>query len=235
MSSKNGRAGIIFSALITFCFLLVSFGSAETKYDLDGKKAFQFGITNNFNLKDFQGGTVSFKKHYSNSKAWRLGLDLDFGFHTDEGFSSTNDTVRSIRDNSDNSQNINLRIQRLFYQNRTSRVKPFLGIGPMFGFRHSIGTITDESPIYENIRESTSTTYSWSLGITGLAGIEWFASPNISLLAEYSTDLAYKYRKHKLETKYIRPDNGRTSTGETTYKDLNFDPVYVRFGLSVYF
>jgi opacity protein-like surface antigen len=235
MSAKKHGSGRIYLVLIASCLLLVSISHADTEYDLDGKRAFQFGIQDNFNLQAFQGGTISYKKHFSNSKAYRLGLDLVFDFDSDENAIVIDDILTSMGESDRNTQRINLRVQRLFYRNQTSRVKPFLGIGPVFGFGHSKIKTISENPRIGMIRENTSTSYSWSFGITGIAGIEWFASSNISLLAEYSSEVLYKYSNTKSERYDSFVDDGTTRISDGTYKNLEFQPSHVRFGLSVYF
>lgn len=235
MISFRQRLGFICFLAIVFCISLAPLGYGQNKTDLEGTKALQFQITDNFNLGAFQGASISLKKHKSNSFAWRLGLDLNFQVSDQESTSERDYDVysESIRD--ENSQKIDLRLQGLFYPHHTANIKLFYGFGPVLGFSHR-KTVREEDRIsYNRITESTGKLNTWKAGLTGVLGVEWFPAKRISLLAEYVSEFTYEYVKNVGESVTIYPDHISSSKSETINKNVRFYPAQVRFGLSVYF
>ena len=194
MSGNKINEVLIGFIIICCCAALTSAGNAETKGDLNGAMALQFEIRSNFTLESFQGSTISFKKHMSAGFAWRLGLDLKITFSDDEITDYTEDSLRSLTENNGNSQNIGLRLQGLFYPNPSARTKLFYGFGPLVGFTHNFSESDNLRPS-QRLSGSETSTHTWELGLTGVFGVEWFAASNISLLAEYGSDIYYRYYK----------------------------------------
>ncbi len=193
-----------------------------------GKKALQFGVNSNFTLGSFQGSAISIKKHNSDGSAWRFGMSLylDFG---GIGHSRWTEDSLIVDDNGDdNSQKIGLDLQKIFYPNREAEVNIYYGLGPTLVFENS----KRQSYAYSSMDIRTKTDKAWRVGGRVLVGAEWFATKNISLMAEYSSSLLYRYRKTTQETRY---DNGSVDGTEYSSDALQFASSYVRFGLSAYF
>jgi hypothetical protein len=235
MIGLRQRPGLVYLMATVFCISLAPLGYAETDTDLDGAKALQFEITDNFNLSAFQGAAISLKKHTSNSFAWRLGLDLNLQVSDQESASERDYEAyaESIRD--ENSQIINLRLQGLFYPHHTAGIRLFYGFGPVFGFSHRKSVKVEERIEYNRITENTSKLNTWKAGLTGVLGVEWFPAKRISLLAEYVSEFTYEYMKSTSESVAMVPDDIFSTKSETINKNVRFYPAQVRFGLSVYF
>jgi hypothetical protein len=75
--------------------------------------------------------------------------------------------------------------------------------------------------------------YSVSADVKALLGVEWFASENISFLAEYACYAGYRYASSESESDRRYPD--RETKSESTQNMFRFSSNEVKFGLSVYF
>ncbi len=235
MSGKSSRSALTCLLLIGLSVVLASSVCADAKTDPAGAWAMQFQINDNFSLGAFQGSTLSLKKHKSSGFAWRLGLDISLEFNDDESQDFREDSLQTKTESSVNIQDIQLRIQALFYPNSFAGIKFFYGFGPLIGFAHGRNN-TDQLRIsYERLLSNEASFNKWEIGASGVFGVEWFASGNISLIAEYSTMAYYRYHKSTNETISTYPDNISRSNRERIDKDLIFEADEVRFGLSVYF
>lgn len=205
---------------------------------VDGAWALQFQIRSSFRLNDFQGMTFSGKYHLSNKKAIRLGLEFDASISsgTDEQYHvSPYDTISTIADIDSSTQSIELVAQYLVYPSPEASANFYFGAGPLVRFFR----IDAES---ELISEYGDTTYisrpinynkTWAVGINGVIGVEWFAAKNISMLAEYG--VALEYRSVKLIRNYVSSRGDSFTRFEDDKKFFEFNPISVKFGLSVYF
>jgi len=92
------------------------------------------------------------------------------------------------------------------------------------------------SPYPEHPRTNLDETKTgWSLGLTGLVGVEWFVSKSISLHAEYRISLGYSQEKREYNRTTISQTGKSYITGNETIKFRQLSSDGVRFGLSVYF
>lgn len=194
-----------------------------------GVWALQFRINNNFTLGGFQGGVISLKHHRSARSAFRLGLTLGFtADDDDESFVMTrNDTViaEGQQDRRNNGQNVRLDLQYVRYPNPGSRVNLFVGIGPLLSyFRNYYET---ESNTVVSYQERTS----WGVGASGQLGVEWFATKNISLHAEYGVHVQYVWSSE--EGQSVDATTRRVTSGDG--RSVDFGASSLLFGLSAYF
>jgi hypothetical protein len=203
--------------------------------------AVQFQIRNNFTLGSFQGAAFSYKQHLQPSFALRIGVSVSFN---DGNFESTShqfisDTLygsaNSTRDQSGTS--IQLNTQAIWYSESPLGILLFYGTGPFVGFSRnhqeevSVGTLVNV-PQSKSTTEGTST--SWSVGLSGLAGVEWFASKTISLHAEYGISLG-RYWSNNESTSSYQSQNHSSSTSEGNGQSWSLTSNGVLLGLSVYF
>ena len=202
-----------------------------------GAWALQFQISRDFTLSQFEGSVISAKRHFSDKKSLRFGLSLNAVISdTEQSFRrSDSDTLRLLdKDNIDNdSQNIALNVQYLFYPSPGKDVNLFWGVGPIFGFNRTNFNDIRES-VFPNPRDATlkRTSKQWSLGVLTGLGAEWFATKSISFLAEYGLSLNYIWSKN------IRTDKQADiiiSESENTTESFSISAKSVKFGLSVYF
>jgi len=103
----------------------------------------------------------------------------------------------------------------------------FYGLGPLFSLGYTKGKSESTGG---SIRENKST--SLSGGISFLGGVEWFPASSIGLVAEYESELAYRYGKSTNENE--NPD-GEKTTRERRTKYLSLSSLSVKFGVSIYF
>lgn len=233
------RFGYIILFIAINCLPDTSLFAQENKMENSletGAWALQFQISRNFTLSRFEGSVISAKRHFSDKKSLRFGLSLNASISDAEQNSKqfTSDTLRQIltADSDSDVQNIELNVQYLFYPSPEKEINLFLGVGPMVGFNRSNSETGSERGT-PNPVESTSqrTSKRWSLGISANLGAEWFATKNISFLAEYGLSLNYIWVKDSRTDKTA----GIVTEAENKSKILNLSATSVKFGLSVYF
>ena len=201
-----------------------------------GAWALQFQITRNFALSRFEGSVISAKRHFSDKKSLRFGLNLNASISdTEQNFTRmVSDTLRETRknDGENNTQNIELNVQYLFYPSPAKEINLFLGIGPMIGFNRSNSeTGLDREPLNPVDSTSKRTSKRWSLGVSANLGVEWFATKSISFLAEYGLSLNYILAKDSSTDRTA----GTVTESENKSEIFNLNAASVKFGLSVYF
>ncbi len=233
------RFGYIILFIAINCLPNTSLFAQENKRENSletGAWALQFQISRNFTLSRFEGSVISAKRHFSDKKSLRFGLSLNASISDAEQNSTrvVSDTLNQINknDGDDNTQNIELNVQYLFYPSPEKEINFFFGVGPMIGFNRSNSETGSERGI-QNPVESTSqrTSKRWSLGISANLGAEWFATKNISFLAEYGLSLNYIWVKDSRTDKTA----GIVVESENKSKIFNLSATSVKFGLSVYF
>ncbi len=142
----------------------------------------QFEVGNDFRLSSFDGVIVSLKYHFSPRFAIRFGAGLNI---------SNSDQTLKFRDYysgltgresyNDNSKDILITANVLFYPNPDGVLKIFFGAGPRATYRY----VNDER-IYLDGYKGHINIKDWSAGISGVMGCEWFPMNFISLFGEYS-------------------------------------------------
>jgi hypothetical protein len=200
-----------------------------------GAWAMQFGISDNFTLTNFNGGSISLKCHITDRSAIRLGVAASADASDSDSRQTylPADTLWRKTGRSDSRQSISLLADYVSYPLSTRRMNLFLGVGPTVSFQRAR---TDDDR-YVAVRDTTTvseTDYDvWSVGAVGSCGVEWFATPDISLHAEYRASLVYRSMDDiRASPSYsdltsIRDD--RSSSG------VSLSLASVKFGLSAYF
>ena len=126
--------------------------------------------------------------------------------------------------------------QLIWYSESYSGISFFYGVGPFLGFSKSEKKDEWVSPYPGHPRTNLDETKTgWSLGLTGLVGVEWFVSKSISLHAEYRISLGYSREKREYNRTTISQTGKSYITGNETIKFRQLSSDGVRFGLSVYF
>lgn len=239
----------------TLFFILALLGTkvySQPQLDKEKKKtgltpdswSLQFGVANNFSLTSFGGTLITAKKHYSRSKAVRIGFIIN-GRLSDinrEQNQIINDILTKNK-SSGNNKFLAISFKTLFlnYSTNKGRLNPYWGLGPDI----RIDLSKSDNAQSSNLKTETWT-WSGAIGVEGVLGMELLLNPNISVFAEYSLSALFRYTKtnhttkgpgFKRETHMVRKDfiinfpvntPGRASrTGSS--------PSTVRFGLSAYF
>jgi opacity protein-like surface antigen len=171
-----------------------------------GRLALQFLVNYDFTLRPFQGGTISAKYHLGDNTAIRFGIGL-FG---SLGLKSN---LNSIDTTKAQNININLAAQLIEYLETVDDISLYAGAGPYY-------TRYFYKSVVSQMRSSE-----WSLGVSGVLGVEWFFKSNMSLSAEYGM-LIY-YDKYYYHSTYSADNENSSSLGITS--DNQF-----KFGLSIY-
>jgi len=189
-----------------------------------GAWALQFQIDDNFNLGAFQGAIVSAKRHRSDRSAFRVGLGLSVEVDDVNSTTSRMDSVRNTETRDESSQFVRLDLQYIRYSNPKAPVKFLFGCGPLVSFSNADHEMTREIGSIKS--ESTS----WTAGVSGLVGVEWFAASRISFHAEYGIELLYRWTNSSSETSTANP-----TRSEHTMSMGDLRARGVLFGVSGYF
>ena len=214
------------TTLLFVSFLLISSAQGQdpdnesTNPLQTGSRALQFQITDNFTLSSFEGATISYKRHFSEDRATRIGLNLNNRYRSVDYPDIDDQIQNSLLD-----LNLEINYTWMNYTNPESIIKFFYGYGPgvMLGFERSL---------QEDVNQKT-TRRDISYGISGIgyAGVEWFFHSSMSLHAEYMTAVRLYHRRDKHTTE----ENGDEETNRVNRTDIRLQGEGVRFGLSVYF
>lgn len=215
---------------------------------IEGSWALQFQIGSNFNLSAFQGLAISAKRHYTANNALRLGVSINsLTMNKDESAlsKSTSDTSSGKLSGDDISFSINIVGMYLRYITFHKNINVFYGFGPLIGYGYYFSEASYENEylvngsIYKS--KSKNSSNSISFGTTGILGVEWFFSPEMSLHAEYGIEAFYHFYKSKRETKVELALSGSFQTAESTSESTSDVGAFqlkstgVKFGISIYF
>ena len=165
-------------------------------------------------------GPGRFDPGFSPKSALRLGIGLG-GFTSSGDREGANDGVSEV-DRDSYTAYLETLFQR--YVNPSAPVNFYWGAGPYVEVSHSSS-------------ESVTDSVSWSqkqdvfeVGAKGIMGVEWFASADISLHADYTAVAGYGRNEMTLESTELTTPDLRNEDEEWF-----FNAGGVRFGLSVYF
>ena len=239
MKSKNSLL-----YLVIFIFCTNAFSQAKidsTNSNIFHKHSLQFRVSSFLNLSSFKGSLLSYKYHFNDNQAFRLGIDL--GSKIDE-YDENNDYFRYDTSNSGKTisqtyYDIFVVGEYLYYVNPTKEIKLFIGFGPQLKVFKSIQK-TDKI-----FNSDTSASYSYyknsyrqiaEYGISTVYGIEWFFRSNMSLHAEYSFIIVYSINSRNSHRVAVSRNYDHDHITKTGYDDKGFifRSNIVRFGLSVY-
>jgi hypothetical protein len=227
-------------AIVSSLFLVLLIASApcaQSKADNSltaGAWALQFEIEDNFDLGSFEGSTISIKKQTSPGSAWRLGLSVAINARVADNVSDILDSIRNSTDNHSQNQSVGVTVHRLWYPSPDRLVNVFIGLGPIGSFSHAT-TGSSNTSASGRFTKDERESWSWSAGVSGILGVEWFATRNISLLAEYGTVAEYEHIKNERTQWSYNYGDVFTQDTESTSDAFNFSARSVKFGLSVYF
>ncbi|HKI47171.1 MAG TPA: hypothetical protein VKA08_17705 [Balneolales bacterium] len=186
-----------------------------------GDWALMFQIDQNFTLKDFSGALISFQKTLSNRNAVRWGLSLNGGYNEQKNNPPQKTTTGKFH--------IGVYMNYLWYAHINHEIRFYYGLGPTV----SVGYNHTKDSQNSGINIMKQNTLSEGVGLEGVAGVEWFVRPRISLLAEYVPALTGKYTSTTNKT--LNTASGVSTRSKTSTTDIHFGSLPVRFGVSVYF
>lgn len=246
MSKSLFKFGCIKVLIAVFCFALMTAqiaaaqeGESETSGPENslrkGAWALQFEIKYLLDIEAFQGFAISGKRHLSDRRAVRLGMGIWLS-------SSSNDSRYSnpsqgapptTRERLEDFTKLDLTSQYILYPSTQKNMNLYLGAGPLIRF------VLDDSKAKLVSHDSTdilldqdiSRRYSWTLGLSIVLGVEWFAAKDISFHGEYRISSGYTWEKFR-RSDYSPPNR---STTEFTENQLFLRHDDVKLGVSLYF
>ena len=208
MNNHNHRILVLIFTSIIVCFSSRAQTQSSDSTSLkEGIWALQFGIAGNFTLTSFQGSTIGAKYQLSDKNAIRGGITISGS--TGDGTSSNSGSISDSSygtvpgSSSTKSATISLVIQYLWYMNPNGHVHFYTGLGPFISYSYSkyssdspyLNTVYNDGS-YEGYWEhqfSASNSTQWGVGGSGVVGVEWFASRWLSLHADYSEGIQYRW------------------------------------------
>jgi hypothetical protein len=205
---------------------------------LEGSYSLQFQIMDKFILNSFQGAIISAKYHYSDHSAIRVGVGVDIESGDNDTSPKTQNSQSSYMQSNNKSTefSINFSGQYVYYPKPAADINLYYGCGPLFRLfrsKYESENIEKKNNLVLSSSNNTSESNGYSIGVNGLLGVEWFATKSISFIAEYSVSTLYMKSKNT---------NSNNNSGdlykyesESNNEYFRFEPVAVKFGLSVYF
>lgn len=204
--------------------------------------AVQFQLTQNFTLAPFQGALLSLKRHWSPATAIRMGLDgtLSVVEQQDETRRSTADTTVSHgkRQVDDRRHQMGVIVQYVQYRSPRASVSLFWGTGPLMRWGRTSVETTDGDTVgtASSTRRATSTNRTWSAGVSGVLGTEWWVTPRLSVLAEYGIAVEYESGRTKSTAQQqLGASPASTVEAEGARRSFRITPLMVKAGVSVSF
>jgi len=218
---RIGRILVVATMLVvlaTSASVLATDSEAAKEALKKGSWSLQFGVSQNFTLTQFEGATISVKRHYSPNSALRAGITTNLSHNTQKD-------LRTKKELYVNKLDMNVSLEYLYYFTPGRRVTAFVGSGPRFGLARHTQELQQPSVVTSSNRnESTE----WNLGANLLFGAEWFVTHGIALFAEYDISFGYTSKVNKASNS----NNGLT--GQLESRDYSLTSRGVRMGLSVY-
>ncbi len=154
----------------------------------ENKWGLQFSIADNFQLSNFQGSTLSVIRKISEKHAWRAGISVSgqSGENRSTITSLPQDSLMSKNKADNQNYNLDLSFDYLFTSELNDKISFYFGAGPKFG------VMNYNSKQYADSLLSSTSENSWSVGLSGIAGIAWQVQKKILIHAEYKSTLYYQ-------------------------------------------
>jgi hypothetical protein len=219
--SKRILSAILFTIILTTVSVRAQDTDAAPMLT-DSSRSIQFGI-DYLALRTFNGKSISYKIHVSRFDALRFGISFSGSLNSEETTVKkySGDTLissSSSKETPDPNAYLMFTSEYLLYAPVSGDLYLFAGAGPQIGYSQ---TVYD----YESSR-------SWSVGLGGSFGAEWFASRSISIHAEYTASLSYHMSSRSEWDVLSTLDRTLYETDESS---LRLRSGNVLFGLSIYF
>lgn len=207
--------------VLSFLFFSLLCQVSQTSAQNEGefyRYGLQFAVSDNFNLTNFQGSSISGKYFFNKNHGVRLNLSLKGSAQDNEYFRA--DTLAGNRN--DNNLLLQISVHYLWsVLKEEETVLYFLG-GPLAAFNFNEVKVEDKSNYNSSSQKNQNINFGAVLGV----GAEYFFIKNMSLNAEYNVNFIYSYN---------RTERNVQSKDVTTTNSFLIQPVNVVLGLSVYF
>ena len=201
---------------------------------LRSKLALQYESGFNFSGRSIIPIIFSLKYHLSDKSALRFSAGLNPGMNgMDERRNHGNDTInynQRFDGHTNNIERVNFSLTYLLYPAPKKEINLFFGIGPRFGTGAQHFRSLDISGV-DSMKSHRNT--SWSIGLSGLVGAEWFVTRSISLFTEY--DVAAGYQKRDYWDADYNSTSGTYTLTEVKSSKVRLTDLSARLGFSIYF
>lgn len=223
-------------AIFVFLFLLSPLSSYAQKDSVQfafPRFSFQLRVVDLFQFGDFQGASVSFKYHFGDKSALRVGVGIatDTRQSTFSTLQVETDSISALNKRGGNSKNFVIFTQYIIYPNPDDDIKFYFGAGPFGSWR--VNTLDrsdlDDSTGVVKLTQKDKIDYK-SVGLDFVVGVEWFFMKSMSLLADYNFSIEY-YESTLTTTKYLN-DSTLKRTSKSSLTQVGTGTVKV--GLSIY-
>jgi len=218
--------------MFVFSILLANDKDSTSTLINDESQCLQFQIGSNFNLGSFQGSTISYKKHISNSRAYRVGISISGKIEDRIDFDNSDTDSLDFRQITDY-DNLGIELTGQYLKYLKHKYSYFYyGYGPKVIYSRAYQKYYSEDYITGDWERSSDLRkyygYSIQVGLELVAGVEVFLTNSISIHGEYSEDISYKRTWSK------QPYTGND------YRTININEYSldfggVKFGCSFYF
>ncbi len=238
----------LFAASFTFSNLAAQDSLTVIGKFIEGHSwTMDFRIESNLTLSTFQGTAISLSKFVSDYQRIRFGIGTSVNSSSsgNSGMNYSADTLsgRSSGNSENESYSVQISLQRLTYGTPDAQTSIFFGIGPFGGMSWSKNSSSNSSTSvgsYQNQQSNSSTNKTYSAGVLGSFGVEWFFSEHISLHAEYGLAASYSWGSGESSNSY---QSGYPGSSNPSIKNISSNSgsgwslsgQSVLFGLSVNF
>jgi len=209
---------------------------------IKNKLAFQYEAGYNFAGKSVIPIILSLKYHLSDKTALRFSAGFNHG-NWGHGRMERMDTNNSYHNpegehfdhEGQNIEQLNFSLAYMLYPAPKKDINLFFGLGPRFGtgeehFRPP-GPMVPDNNGNDTAREFDNS--SWSIGLTGIVGAEWFVNRSISLFTEYNLAAGYQQREY-WDAEISVPGSPPTFTQKQS-SGVRITDFSARLGFSIYF
>lgn len=210
---------------------------------IKNKLAFQYEAGYNFSTESIIPMVFSLKYNLSDKTALRFSAGLNSG---EGGFyrRHMNDTNNNINHNYNNEhfdhegkniEHLNFSLAYMLYPAPKKDINLFFGLGPRFGIgeEHFRPPGPMEPGNIENEQAQEQDNTSWSIGLIGIVGAEWFVNRSISLFTEYNIAACYQQREYWHADPNAPP--GTYTLTEKKTSGVSITDLSARLGFSIYF
>jgi len=172
MSLHHVRAATILAVFFSFSGSALA-QSGERPHAIEkGSWALLFQVEDVFRL-DYLDGMLALKYHLAEQHAVRLGVGAN---------------ARTANDGQQVYGGVSGQVQYFLYPRPRREVKFYIGAGPRIGY----GTQRVEAEGSSRMRDD-----SWTFGLAGGLGAEWFPTRHISIFGEFGNHAGMSIREHE--------------------------------------
>jgi opacity protein-like surface antigen len=213
MLPRHARCAI---ATLVLLLAVSALASTHGPSEREGRRGLVFGVDGD-RLLAFDGAMVAVRQQIGERTGLRLGLTFSLSGIDEESTSDSQSTVTSAdtsytqtiaNEGTGDDDEVALEPDLLLIRHGRSdhAIRFFYGAGPVFGYRHE--EMSEASVEEREVEGRTSSrsfvSTTWSYGLRGLVGAEWFLTDSISVHAEYRAGVTYRTRDVERVTLQVR-------------------------------